>query len=104
MPGSWHVMLFILIFNLWLSQVAGTPHNANLKAIENGYGICVYIYIYIENCITEDDVIQISETTTIWFGPSLSAILRNRFISPGTAFCSFIYHVRHGCWLLNWVF
>ena len=47
MPGSWHVMLFIMIFNLWLSQVAGTPHNANLKAIENGYGICVYIYIYI---------------------------------------------------------
>ena len=47
MPGSWHVMLFIMIFNLWLSQVAGTPHNANLKAIENGYGICIYIYIYI---------------------------------------------------------
>ena len=28
-------------------------------------------------------MIQISETTTIWFGPS--AILRDRFISPGTA-------------------
>ena len=53
MPGSWHVMLFIMIFNLWLSQVATES---------------VYIYIYIVRGIALYGLVNIINIYTYMSG------------------------------------